>query len=124
MSSFGAKIECLRHQDPRSKRAAAVISAAKALGQQRLQVGLVGAVSPTPLSFIDEILADETFVRAVDCLPQPCTILDLGNGDGRTHSLVVSHRVLATVWNLTTNSCRNVDIFHPTVTAAVQSSSW
>jgi hypothetical protein len=82
MSSFSTKIECL-HQDLRSKRAAAVISAAKALGQQRLQVGLVGAVSPTPLAFIDKILADEALVRAVDCLPRPCTMLDLGSGDGR-----------------------------------------
>ena len=62
---------------------AAVISAAKALAQQRLQGGLVGAVSPTPHIFIDEILADEDIVRAVTTLPLPFKVLDLGSGDGR-----------------------------------------
>ena len=81
MSTFETTSE-RRHHGIRSNRVSAVLSAARALGQQRLQVGLIGAVSPTPMAFIDEILADDA-IAATATKKLPCTFLDLGCGDGR-----------------------------------------
>lgn len=66
----------------RSNRVAAVLSAARALRNQRLQVGLIGAISPTPMAFIDQILADDA-ITTTAIKKLPCTFLDLGSGDGR-----------------------------------------
>ena len=59
-------------------RRSAVLDAARQLQQQREASGFVGALSPTPQAFIDELLADADFVAV-----SPRAVLDLGCGDGR-----------------------------------------
>ena len=69
----------------RHRRRQLVLELAKSLAQQREEDGLVGANSPTPISFIYELLDDETFLawkrQYGSQLPQ--TMLDVGSGDGR-----------------------------------------
>ena len=69
----------------RHRRTQLVLAAAKSLSRLREIDGLVGANSPTPISFINELLNDDTFLawkrQHGPQLPQ--TMLDLGSGDGR-----------------------------------------
>ena len=69
----------------RLRRIQNVLAVAKSLSRQREVDGLVGANSPTPESFIYELLNDDTFLAwKRQYGPQlPQTMLDLGSGDGR-----------------------------------------
>jgi SAM-dependent methyltransferase len=69
----------------RLRRTQLVLDVAKSLSRQREADGLVGANSPTPVSFIYELLDDKTFLAwKRQYGPQlPQTMLDLGSGDGR-----------------------------------------
>ena len=67
----------------RHRRRQLVLELAKSLAKQREEDGLVGALSPTPISFIYELLDDDTFLAWKQQSQLPQTMLDVGSGDGR-----------------------------------------
>ena len=98
----------------RHRRTQLVLEAAKALVSQREADGLIGANSPTPVSFIYELLDDESFLawkrQYGPLLPQ--TMLDVGSGDGRW--------LLAFVDRFTSYACFGVEMDERQLTTCLE----